>query len=340
MTLASVGILIFLAGVFASMNRTHISLTLFILQAKQWSEIPFFSAALHCPESMGINESRQIAATISDLSSKASTRKVHLRGSGFDIIPSDAVEVAIPEGVNVELSWTITARAMGVQSLGIPVNSWDESMCYIVVRERPWMDFQKGRILSLSCLLLSILFVTPWECLRSVHITKQFGVSLLQSIIVIALITRMVHLSIRPDHLFRLTLLWAIPLILIWHVTAWRLECGIVRVKGISFFLGFVFFTIFYQLCIMIQQGVSYHDFKVDPVSFPSIYSNFALLFLIPSAIMLFLYPRMLSTQDLSWDEISSQKKAVWLFIYMFARPIVLMNFLMALNESLLVFFG
>jgi hypothetical protein len=338
--LAGIGVLIFLSGVFTSIHRNNIDSALLLFQLKGFqNEIPWFWAWLQCPESMGIDESRQITAIIRDRESRASTYEVYLHGSGFDISPSEPVEVNIPEGEEVELSWIINAKAMGVQSLGIPVNSWDEAKCFIIVRDEPWMDFQVGRILSMFCLLIGTVLVTPWNGLRLIRFTKRFGLSLLPSIIFIALITRITHPVDRPNYLFWLTLLFAVPLVLIWHLSTWRPECGIIRLKGKEFSLGFVIFTYLYFSWIMTQIIRIDPNLGMNAISIPSIYLNPVLLILIPSVIMLFLYPRIESTWDLPWDEIPFVEKSIRVGIYMFACPITLVCFIMTLSECLLVFF-
>jgi hypothetical protein len=340
MTLAGIGVLFFLYGVFTSMKRNYIEFTVYFLNYWDISnEIPAFLVRLHCPESMIVEDSRHITAFIQDRSSSASTQQVSLRGSGFDITPSEPIEVFIPEGKQVELTWSIAARRMGIQRLGIPVNPWDEYECFIFVHDASWMGFQTGRILSLLCLLVSYVVVTPWDGLRKIRFKKRFGLSLLPPAIFIALMTWIIHPAIRPIYVFWISLFFVLPLLLIWHVTTWRSGSGIIRLKGKVFPLLVVITSLLYFLGLLTQFPVVGPGHHMDSVSIPSISSNIVLMLLIPCAMVIFLYPRLISTWELAWDEISLPKKFVRVFIYLFACPITFICFLMTLNESLLVLF-
>ena len=341
--ITGIGATIFLVGVFTSMQRIFINFAFWHFEYSIIAnEIPNFLVWLDCPETMRMNESMKIRAIVSGREAKASTQSVVLYGSGFDINPSEAVEVSIPEGEEVELWWTVTALEEGVQNLSIPVNDWDNSECYILVHNSPRGSYHLGRIFSLLCLFVSCVFVTPWDRLRSIRYSRQLGYSLIYLtfyIIFIALIAWKLVAYDQSVFVALLSLFLASPVVLIWHITTWRLECRIGMLKGIAIFLGYLFFTFLYIECLFLK--IPWIDIRapIETISIPTVYSNYVLLLLIPSMLMLFLYPRIISTWDLPRDEVSLVDKSIRVLISLFAYPIVISCFLIAMNESLLVFF-
>jgi hypothetical protein len=352
--LAGLGVSVLLFGILSSVYRSRVESALwrlYMLQPFVSNEIPYFLANVDCPTQMSVKDTAIVTAVIADRSSSTSTQMVTLRGADFDIVPPDPLEVHIPEGERVEISWEITAQAAGIHEVAIPLNPWDSLVCLIRVVDTHWLNFQEGRVLSLTCLLVGSLFVLPRRGITAIQINKDlrgeillFTPTLLPAILAIAINESII--MFRPTvfylGLLGLTLLLAAPWFIVWYANTWHLRSRIMPTKSKVFLnVGCFVLGLIFAFVLLFSSIGNINDKNFQLRVFNNIAPQMGIFsaLLIPLLGMLLLYPWLDPRWDLPWEAISKRRKAVHTCLYLVASPITILMFLLALNESLLVFF-
>jgi hypothetical protein len=290
---------------------------------------------LKCPVMMQLNDTEVVTAVISR--STGSQQTVALGSSGFAIDPGEPVEVSIPGDEEVEVTWRITAQKLGIHSLTIPLNQWEDHNCMVRVVDTLWLNYRESRILSLFSMLVGSLLVIPRRGISAIEINIQslkdfllFAVTftpVTAAILLVALIastlstTQAIVLAVIT---VLSSVLWFVP----WFAKTWGFNIP-TKTKKLLLTGSFIFALLFEYLYLMVALGDTYKPLP----------SGIFMWLFIPATSILLIWPWFDRLWDHPWEETSKISRRVRALLFMVATPLMTVAFLSALSESLLLFF-